>query len=74
MLQNLIISKIVALLGSDRMWALVSGVLVMVFRDYIGLDAETTTKITTMIVTWIAGQSVRPSHGDNSGNMFRRQK
>ena len=72
MFVNLIIRKLTSLIGSDRFWAATSGVLIMLLRDHLGLDAETATKIATIVIAWIAGQSVRPSHGDRSGSVFHR--
>ena len=52
-------TKIEALLKSRRFWTAVLGVVVVAFKDVLGLDETETMTVGGILITWIIGDSVR---------------
>ena len=50
--------KLLGTLKSRRFWTAVGGVLVIVFRDTLGMDPETANGVVAMMIAWILGDSL----------------
>ena len=52
-------SKLVSLFRSRRAQATASGILIVLFRDTLGLDAGTATTIVALLMSWVVGDSLK---------------
>lgn len=53
------LDKLLSLPDSRRFLAAIAGIVLLLFRERIGIDDATATKIIAVIVTWIFGDSMR---------------
>tara|TARA_R110000824_G_scaffold395663_1_gene596520 strand:- start:4701 stop:4874 length:174 start_codon:yes stop_codon:yes gene_type:complete len=51
--------KLSNMLKSRRFWVAVSSVFVVIMNEMLGLDADTASKIATVGIAWIVGDSLR---------------
>ena len=51
--------KINNLIKSRRFWAALAGVAIICFEDVAGLNPEQATAITSVIMAWIIGDSIK---------------
>ena len=54
-----IMNKFTSLIRSRRAQATVSGILIVLFRDTLGLDAGTATTIVALLMSWVVGDSLK---------------
>ena len=59
-------TKIETLLKSRRFWTAVLGVVVVAFKDVLGLDETETMAVGGILITWIIGDSVRETQPKES--------
>lgn len=50
--------KMIAKLGSRKLWAMVAGAALTVLGNQLGIDESTTTRIVQLVIAYIIGQGL----------------
>ncbi len=51
-------TKLTSLINSRRFYALVAGILTVIFQDGLGLTDQTTMEVVGLLMAWIVGDSI----------------
>jgi len=51
--------KLLGVRMSRRFWTAVGGVLIILFQDALGIDAQTANGISAFLIAWIVGDSLQ---------------